>query len=115
MVGRGARDNDELTCHVARGSDLWLHAEGMAGSHVLLRLRKGEEPDNESLLDAATLTVHFSKASKSGEAEVLFTRAAHVRKPKGIGPGKVIATHTKALWVRVDAARCARLLASPSG
>ncbi len=114
LVGKGSRDNDELTCRIARGSDLWLHAEGMAGAHVILRLGKGEEPDNESLLDAATLAVHFSRASKSGEGEVLVTRAAHVRKPKGIGPGRVIATQTKAIWVRVEAERITRLLASPS-
>ena len=62
LVGRGAAQNDALTLRVARGNDLWLHARGLAGAHVVVRLEKGRAPDQETLLDAAHLAVHFSDA-----------------------------------------------------
>src|SRR5229473_3779839 len=36
LVGRSARDNDALTLRVARGNDVWLHARGVQGSHVVI-------------------------------------------------------------------------------
>ncbi len=37
LVGKSAAGNDHLTMKIARPDDLWLHAEGMPGSHVLVR------------------------------------------------------------------------------
>jgi predicted ribosome quality control (RQC) complex YloA/Tae2 family protein len=112
-VGKGARDNDELSLRLARGNDLWFHAEDQAGAHVVLRSPRGKEPDGESVLDAATLAAHFSRGRKSGESEVLTTRCVNVRKPKGARPGSVVATHTRAIYVRIESKRLQRLL-SPS-
>ena len=39
-VGKGAEGNDRLTFRAARGHDLWLHARGVPGAHVLLRLNR---------------------------------------------------------------------------
>ena len=44
LVGRGAAENDELTRRVARGNDLWLHARGQAGAHVVVRLAARRRP-----------------------------------------------------------------------
>ncbi len=109
-VGKGARQNDELSLRLARGNDLWFHAEDQAGAHVVLRNLRHKEPDNESVLDAATLAAHFSRGGKSGEAEVLTTRCVNVRKPKGARPGSVVATHTRSILVRIEAQRLQRLL-----
>ncbi|UCE85611.1 MAG: NFACT family protein [Deltaproteobacteria bacterium] len=110
LVGRSASGNDELSLRVARGSDAWFHAEGASGSHVVLRLRRGEDPDPESLIDAATLAAHFSQAARSGKVGVIWTRAARVRKPRGTKPGLVTATGTRSLTVRLEPQRLARLL-----
>jgi predicted ribosome quality control (RQC) complex YloA/Tae2 family protein len=110
LVGRSASANDELSLRVARGSDAWFHAEGSSGSHVVLRLRRGEDPDPESLIDAATLAAHFSQGASSGKVGVIWTRAARVRKPKGAKPGLVTATGTRSLTVRIEERRLARLL-----
>ena len=66
LIGRNSRENEELTFGLARSHDLWLHASGAPGSHVVLRLEKGAELRNESLLDAATLALHYSDLRKSG-------------------------------------------------
>ena len=37
LVGRTARNNDQLTFRVARPNDLWLHTSDYPGSHVIVR------------------------------------------------------------------------------
>ncbi|HEY6101220.1 MAG TPA: NFACT family protein [Anaeromyxobacter sp.] len=111
LVGRGAADNDALTRKVARGNDLWLHARGVTGAHVVVRLDKGKGPDQETLLDAAHLAVHFSDARGAPQADVAYTRAKHVRKPKGAAPGVVTYSQEKVVLLRVEPPRTERLLA----
>ncbi len=110
LVGRGAAENDELTRRVARGNDLWLHARGQAGAHVVVRLGKAP-PDQETLLDAAHLAVHFSDSRGEPQVEVDATRVKHVRKVKGSAPGAVTYSQEKVVLLRTEPARLARLLA----
>ncbi len=111
LVGRGAAENDALTVRVAKGNDLWLHARGRAGAHVVVRLERGRPPDQETLLDAAHLAVHFSDARGAPQAEVAYTRAKHVRKPKGAAPGAVVYSQEKVVLLRAEPERIERLLA----
>lgn len=115
FVGRGAAQNDALTRKVARGNDLWLHARGVTGAHVVVRLDRGRAPDQETLLDAAHLAVHFSDARGAPQADVAYTRAKHVRKPRGAAPGAVIYSQEKVVLLRVEPARIERLLAEEEG
>jgi len=109
LVGRSARDNDTLTVRVARGNDLWLHARGMQGAHVVVP-GPGESPDPRMLGDAALLAAHFSSARGQEGVEVAWTRCKHVRKAKGSAPGSVTVTQEKVLRVRLDEDRLAALL-----
>jgi predicted ribosome quality control (RQC) complex YloA/Tae2 family protein len=95
---------------VARGNDLWLHALGQAGAHVVVRLG-GRPVDQESLLDAAHLAAHFSDARGEPQAEVACTAAKHVRKGRGSAPGAVTYSQERVLQLRLEPARVARLLA----
>jgi predicted ribosome quality control (RQC) complex YloA/Tae2 family protein len=111
LVGRGARDNDTLTLRVARGNDVWLHARGVQGAHVILP-GAGEAPDARALGEAALLAAHFSSARGADFAEVAWTRRKHVRKPKGAAPGAVLFSQEKTLRVRIDEAHLTALLRS---
>jgi predicted ribosome quality control (RQC) complex YloA/Tae2 family protein len=115
LVGRGAAGNDALTLRVARGNDLWLHARGRAGAHVVLRLDRGKEPGQESLLDAAHLAAHFSEARGEPSCEVSWTRVKHVKKSRGAAPGAVSYSQERTLLLRLEPARLERLLASEEG
>ncbi|MEI7704048.1 MAG: NFACT RNA binding domain-containing protein [Deltaproteobacteria bacterium] len=115
LVGRGAAENDQLTVRVAKGNDLWLHARGRTGAHVVLRLPKGGAPDTESLLDAAHLAAHFSDARGEAAPEVVYTRARHVRKVKGAAPGAVTYSQEKGMALRVEPSRVERLLQEEEG
>lgn len=89
LVGKNARDNDELTFKVAHGSDYWLHVADYGGSHVVIKVIKGREPDNEAILDACQLALHYSKAKDQREANVHLTQCKYVQKIKKSPPGMV--------------------------
>jgi predicted ribosome quality control (RQC) complex YloA/Tae2 family protein len=108
-VGRNAKENEELTLKFAHGDDLWLHAQGVPGSHVVVRLDKGAAPPPETLKDAATLALLYSDLRKSGKGDVIYTRRKHVRKAKGHPPGTVTVTQEKAIHLQLDRARLERL------
>ena len=89
LVGRTDRDNDYLSLKVARSNDWWFHVRGMSGSHVILQVPQGEDPDREILKQAASIAAYHSKARKGGVVPVSCTRARFVTKPRGAKPGTV--------------------------
>ena len=116
LCGKSNEQNDKLSLRVAAGNDLWFHVgQGYAGSHVVMRVPKGKTASLESMLDAGTIAVHFSKARAATVCDVDYTFAKFVRKQKGLPPGKVTITQNKTLRVRIEKARIERLLAGTSG
>lgn len=111
-VGRSDEGNDHLSTRLARGSDLFLHVDGGAGSHVLLRLAGRDHAPQESLLDACELAVHFSKQRAAAAASVLVAPAKDVRKPRGAKPGLVEVRGGRVVRLRREPERLARLLAT---
>jgi predicted ribosome quality control (RQC) complex YloA/Tae2 family protein len=115
LVGRDNEQNDRLTLRIANGNDLWLHVgSGRPGSHVVVRLPKGKTASLETLLDAGTLAVHFSKTRGERSVDVIYTLAKNVRKPKGLPPGTVVPSQQKSITVRLEEDRLRRLLDSAS-
>jgi predicted ribosome quality control (RQC) complex YloA/Tae2 family protein len=104
-VGRNARENDALTFGLAKSDDLWLHARGTPGSHVVVRLEKGSDPPPETIRDAATLALLYSDLKKSGKGEIIYTRRKWVKKAKGQAPGAVTVTQEKSLHVNLEKKR----------
>lgn len=90
LVGRNAVGNDRITGKIARSDDLWLHAESMPGSHVLVRNPARRDIPQEVLLRAASLAAYFSRGREAVKVPVTFTRARFVRKPKGAKPGLAV-------------------------
>ena len=112
LVGRGAADNDRLTLRVARPHDLWLHARGVTGAHVIVRLTKGQSCSPEVLVDAATLAAHFSDLRGESILDVLYTPRRFVHKRKGSPVGSVTLGSEKVIAVRIETGRLERLLKS---
>ena len=110
LVGRSARDNDELSLKVARGSDVWLHTADAPGSHVVLRTERGVEPDPEDVLDAAHLALHFSPLRGAARADIHVARCKEVKKPKRAPAGLVTLSGGRTLHLRSEPERLARLL-----
>lgn len=100
LVARSRRENDVLTHRIAAPRDLWFHAQGVTGSHVILR--RGRRPDNPSravLETTAAIAAYYSKARTSGMAPVIYTEKRYVRKPRKAPPGLVVCLREKTLMV----------------
>ena len=103
-VGRNNRQNDQLTFRTAIESDLWFHAQEIAGSHVLLRLASGEQASEDDLQFAADLAALFSRARQSETVPVVYTRPKYLYKPKGAKPGTVVYKREQLLWGKPERA-----------
>ncbi len=98
LIGRNNSQNEQLTFRQSSDYDLWLHAQEIPGSHVLLRLDAGEVPTDETLQLAASLAAYYSRARQSDQVPVVYTEPKNVYKPKGALPGMVIYKHEQVLW-----------------
>lgn len=87
LVGRNNLQNDMLTFHTAKKEDLWFHAKGVGGSHVIL-VTGGEEPPAEDYTQAAALAAYYSQAGDDLTA-VDYTHVKNVKKPPASRPGFV--------------------------
>lgn len=113
MVGRSSRDNDQLTFRVARGSDLWLHARGAPGSHVVVRPPpSGSSVSGEALVDAATLAAHFSRLKGDANPDVQYAKRSQLRRVRGGAPGQVVVHNERVIALRWEPTRLERLLRS---
>ena len=100
LAGKTDEDNDLLSLKAANSGDWWFHVRSMAGSHVILRQKPDEEPDNATLKSAAAIAAFHSKARGGGVVPVSCTRAQYVTKPRGAKPGTVSIRKEKLLKVR---------------
>ena len=90
IVGKNSAQNDRVT-GAAKGTDTWLHAKDMPGSHVIV---KAEHPSPDTLAMALRLAAWFSRG-KGVSVPVDYTLRKHVKKPGGSPAGFVIYTNQK--------------------
>lgn len=89
-IGKNAKSNDQLTS-LAHKEDVWLHARGVGGSHVVIRMGNQKNyPPKKVILKAASFAAFYSKARGMKSAPVMYTKRKYVRKPKGAAPGAVV-------------------------
>jgi predicted ribosome quality control (RQC) complex YloA/Tae2 family protein len=99
-VGKNAKDNDHMTFHLAHKEDFWLHAQGVSGSHVIIRkIQRKQDPPKSVLEYAARLAATYSQARNSSYIPVIYTRVKYLRKPRGSEAGAVIPERTKSFFV----------------
>jgi len=88
VVGRNARQNEEVTFGVAKAEDIWLHARGAPGSHVIIR-NGGQQVQPETLRMAAQLAAYYSKLRGEKAATVIFTPRRFISRAPGGHTGQV--------------------------
>lgn len=99
-VGRSSRENDELTHGAAHGRDLWLHAHGAAGSHVIVRTAGRPDAVPRSVLEkAAALAALHSKARHASLVPVVWTEKRYVRRPRKAPPGLALTLQARTVMV----------------
>lgn len=99
LVGRAARDNDNLTFKIAQPNDLWLHAGDYPGSHVIVRNPTRKEIPQRTIIEAAQLAGRFSQASEDAKVVIHYTPRKFLSKPKGAAPGLVRLSRFRSITV----------------
>jgi predicted ribosome quality control (RQC) complex YloA/Tae2 family protein len=95
VVGRSPGENAEVTFKIARPDDLWFHAQGVPGAHVILSRNDRRRPSPEDIETAASLAAHYSKAKTSLKVAVDYTQRKYVRKQRDAPPGLVWYTNPR--------------------
>ncbi len=95
VVGRSPAENADVTFRQARPDDLWFHAQGIPGAHVVLARDDRETPPDDDILTAASLAAFYSKARAGAKVPIDYTQRKYVRKQQNAPPGLVWYTHPK--------------------
>jgi len=97
---KNAKANDLLTFKFAEPMDMWMHAQGWHGAHVIVK-NPGRRPDIplQTILEAAEVAAWFSNAREDSSVPVDYTFKKYVRKPKGPSPGQAVFTGNKTVFV----------------
>lgn len=97
-IGRSARQNEQVTFTIGAPDDLWLHARGIPGAHVIIK-SGGRAVPERTLHEAAGLAAYFSKARGEASVEVELSRRSLVRRVPGGPAGLVTYRSERALRV----------------
>ena len=84
--GRNNLQNDSLTFHHSRKTDLWFHAKDYHGSHVVVH---DPRPEEDVIRLAAEIAAYFSKGRDSSSVPVNYCPIAQLKKIPGAKPGMV--------------------------
>jgi len=99
VVGRSAKENEEVTFRVARGEDVWFHARGRTGAHLVI-LGGGKKLSEEETSAAAELAAYFSEGREDTAVDVDVAAVRDVRKIARGAPGKVTYRNSRTVRVR---------------
>ncbi len=109
IVGKSAKENDNLLRRFVRGNDYWLHTRDFPGAYVFIKNISGQSIPLETLLDAGNLALYFSKGRNSGKGELYYTRVKYLKRAKNTKIGTVLPTQEKNLSIKIDPERIRRL------
>lgn len=101
-MGKSAKNNDEML-RLASKNDLWLHTRNDSGSHVIIRKKGVNFPENV-IAYAAKIAAINSRSKSQSLVPVIYTERKFVVKPKNAAPGEVKVLKEKTIDVRLDEA-----------
>ncbi len=96
LVGKNSRQNEDITFHLANPNDLWLHARGVPGSHVIVK-SGGRQVPEATVREAAALAAYYSQSRSATSVPVDITEQRFVRHMKGGSPGMVTYQHERTI------------------
>ena len=100
-VGKNNIQNEEITFKIATGNDMWFHAKGIPGSHVIVKTN-GEILPDTTYEEAAKLAAYYSKARGNEKVEIDYTERKNVKKPSGGKPGFVVYYTNYSMMINSD-------------
>ena len=85
--GKDAISNEHITLELANEDDIWMHAKGVPGSHVLIKI-KDKIPTETTIKRAAIIAAKNSK-SEEDMVKVVYCKKKYVKKEPGMNTGQV--------------------------
>jgi predicted ribosome quality control (RQC) complex YloA/Tae2 family protein len=98
-VGKSSANNDLLTLKFAKPKDLWLHAQNLGGSHVILKNKGNTNYPMPLIEKVGAIAAYYSQGRRSSMVPVIYTLKKYVRKPKGAPVGQVVVVGEKSIFV----------------
>ena len=80
-VGKNNIQNNFVTFKKAHPTDIWLHAQKIHSSHVIIENAKGGEIPDNVIVAAAEICAYYSQAANGDKIPVDYTSRANVKKP----------------------------------
>ena len=108
LCGKNNYQNDRLTRQECGPDDLWFHAKGYHGAHVVMLCGK-DEPGAGDYTQAAVIAATYSGADGSGKITVDYTRVKYLKKPPASRPGYVTFSKNNSANVSPDRSLCEKL------
>lgn len=100
-IGKNNMNNELLTFSFANKWDIWMHAQGVAGSHVIIKLPgKNITTPKHIIEQAARIAAANSKGKHSSVVPVIYTQVRYVSKIRAADPGTVSVKNEKVVFVK---------------
>lgn len=87
-MGKDAKSNDYMTFNMSKDSDLWFHAKGVPGSHLLI-IVNDNLPTETVIKQVAKLAKDNSRGKSNDKQEVVYCKKRFVKKGPGMNDGQV--------------------------
>jgi predicted ribosome quality control (RQC) complex YloA/Tae2 family protein len=101
-IGKNNKQNDYIISKLSSSNDIWLHAQEIPGSHVLIKIPpESTDISQETIYNAAKLAAAFSQAKNSLKVPVIYVKRKFIKKPPGAKLGYVIYTNEKVFIVEM--------------
>ncbi len=98
LVGKNARQNEEITFRRAKPDDLWLHARNVAGAHVVV-IRAGREVPDSTVQEAGALAAQYSQARGESRVDVIVAPRRNVHRVRGSRAGMVTVRESRVVQI----------------
>ena len=85
--GKDAKSNEHLTLEIANEDDIWMHAKGVPGSHIIIKV-KDKVPTETTIKRVAILAAKNSKSTED-MVKVVYCKKKYVTKEPGMNTGQV--------------------------
>ncbi|MCB9057254.1 MAG: DUF814 domain-containing protein [Calditrichae bacterium] len=100
-IGKNGENNDLLTFTFANKSDLWFHAQGVAGAHVVVKVLSKDSNIPQNVIEqAARIAAANSEAKHSATVPVIYTQIKYVSRIRKALPGTVKTKNEKVIFVK---------------
>ncbi len=101
FIGKNGENNDLLTFSFANKWDIWLHAQGVPGSHVIIHLpSRTKLPPTRVIEQAAQLAAANSRSKHSTTVPVIYTEVRYVHRVRKAPAGTVSVQNEKVVFVK---------------